>query len=131
MSARRQADQALVPTASNPQAVSTEGFDPSRFPAERTHTELCIGIVNPYGQLWTDETFPDCDSAEKDLRGFWGKDADKMTKGFKLCMVRVSIIPESEPFDLPSAIAIEARSDATGTGAAEGESAAIAQGNPA
>ncbi len=29
-----------------------------------------------------------------------------------------------------AALAIEARSDATGTGAAEGESAAIAQGDP-
>ncbi len=117
-------DQALVNEA--PAGLHPTGFDPSRFPPQRTSHELCIGIVNPYGMLWTDEAFKGCDEAEKHLRDWWGPQADKMTKGFKLCMVRVDVIPESEPFDLPSAIAIEAASagETAKHGSTEGKSAA-------
>ncbi len=108
--------QALVASDEAATHLHPTGFDPSRFPPQRTNHRLCIGIVNPYGQLWTDDAFEGCDEAEKHLRDFWGPQADKMTKGFKLCMVRVDLIPESEPFDLPSAIAMEARRAETGTG---------------
>lgn len=79
------------------------------IPESRVNHELSVGIVNPYGQLWTDEAFPTPEAAETHLRSFWGGGAmaDKDCAGFKLCVVRVELVPESEPFPLPSAKAVQ------------------------
>jgi hypothetical protein len=44
-------------------------------PRESFHTRF--GIINPYGQFWTDDTFDSIESAERHVRAFWnGTDTD-------------------------------------------------------
>jgi hypothetical protein len=98
-------------SGSRPSDRAADGVSPvpASIPNATVNHDLCIGIVSPYGQMWTWEAFENCDDAEKRLRDFWGKQADEMAPQFKLCQVRVEVIPESEPFGLPSALATEAR----------------------
>lgn len=53
-----------------------------------------FGILNPYGDLWTYDHFPNEGAAREHVRSYWsafpGKDAS-FAEGFKVVPVRVTV----------------------------------------
>jgi hypothetical protein len=54
------------------------------------------GILNPWGDVWTVETFDDADRARDHVRAFWAGQQQDLTK-FSVVPVRVRV---SVPFEL-------------------------------
>lgn len=51
-----------------------------------------FGILNPYGQFWTPDTFNSRDDAEQCIRNFWrGQAADDFLKRAKIIPVKITV----------------------------------------
>lgn len=64
--------------------------------APRSSTLDRWGILNPWGDVWTVDTFNDADSAREYLRAFWSGQKQDLTT-FRIVPVRVRV---SVPFEL-------------------------------
>ncbi len=60
-----------------------------------------IVIIGPYGNIWTNKTFPTAESARDYLEQFWGKDKWQ-PRQWNLCVAHVTATPIGPAFDLPT-----------------------------
>jgi hypothetical protein len=94
-------------------ASLTEPPIPAGKSAPRPNGGVEIGILNPYGDVWSYSWFETPEAAEAHLRGFWHNTriTEAEIRRFKLVGVSVTVEAISEPFDLPTvALAAEHRS---------------------
>lgn len=63
----------------------------------RPRIEDRIGILNPYGQLWTDDTFTDHKAAARHLREFWAKNKDFDIRRYSYAPVVVTVAVVDRP----------------------------------
>lgn len=55
------------------------------------------GILNPYGNIWTDKTFESPEEAYEYLKAFWKKATDRELQKFKIVRVTKTVAVEPEP----------------------------------
>lgn len=51
------------------------------------------GILNPYGDVWTPDTFNTMLGAEQHVRDFWAKQPDHDLSKYKVVVVNVTVSP--------------------------------------
>jgi hypothetical protein len=54
-----------------------------------------FGIINPYGGIWTPNTFDTPEDAARYVSNYWKSDAEKI-KGFKVVLVSVTVVAEED-----------------------------------
>jgi hypothetical protein len=83
----------------------------------RPYTEIALGILGPYGNVWTPDTFETIEEARKHVADFWaGQPVEQDLSAFKIVPVEVTVTPIDGPIADCASPTPEADQDQSGRG---------------